>query len=71
MSLLPSIKEYLDLWSITPEEAWQPCLDVSTKSSSQRQTFWEYYKKQGFDFVYRKYFTDSYKVRLKRQIKRH
>ena len=70
MSLLPSIKEYLDLWSITPEEAWQPCLDVSTKSSSQRQTFWEYYKKQGFDFVYRKYFTDSYKVRLKRQIKK-
>lgn len=70
MKLLSDLNENLNLWPITHNEAWQPCLETATKSSSQRQLFWNEYKNKGFNFIYKKYFTDTYKVRLKRQIKR-
>ena len=70
MSLLSSIKEYLDLWSITPEEAWQPCLEKATMKAPLRDKFWNDYRQKGFSFVYRKYYTDSYKKRIKNNIKK-
>ena len=69
MNWLTELNENLNLWSITPEEAWQPCLEKVTIKAPLREQFWIDYNRKGFSFVYRKYFTDSYKTRLKRQIK--
>ena len=69
MKCISELSENIDLWTISPEEAWQPCLEKATISSPQRVLFWKDYENKGFNFVYRKYFTDSYKIRLKRKVK--
>lgn len=69
MNLLTELSESLNLWPITSEEAWQPRLEEAAIKAPLRDKFWSDYRRKGFLFVYRKYFTDSYKTRLKRQIK--
>lgn len=71
LELIDELSATLTLWPINQEEAWQPCLEYATCQSPLREQFWNDYRLKGFLFVYRKYFTDSHIVRIKRYIKRY
>ena len=69
-SLIKEIQSTLNIWPIAQEETWQPCLENPTVKAPKRTDFWNDYHQKGFKHVYRKYFTDSLKKRLKQRIKR-
>ena len=64
-----AIRQDLDVWSITEQEAMQPCLMYPTPANHRREEFWKYYHKKGFNAAYRKYFEDSLWQKTKKKIK--
>lgn len=66
-ALFQKIKDNADYWTITKEEALQPCLLHPTIQNPKRAEFWECYRDKGFKKVYAKYFAES-KVRILKKI---
>lgn len=69
MNLVDELSKSLNLWIITMQEAWQPCLERATVCSPLRNKFWKNYSQKGFLYVYKKYFADTYTTRIKYTIK--
>lgn len=70
MAFIDELNKTLYMWPITRQEALQPCLTKPTPCPPLREQFWNDYAQKGFLFVYNKYFTDTYIIKLKHQIKR-
>ena len=58
----------LDLYEITKEEALQPNLQRPTPELKNRNDFWQYYYKYGFEKSYKKYLSPH--ITVKTLIKR-
>lgn len=61
----------LQLWRITQEETWQPCLEAPTPVNSSRDIFWQVYLKKGYHYTFRKFFYVSKITRYKWFVKAH
>lgn len=57
-------------WTITKDEALQPCLCHVTKQSDRRGEFWKYYYENGFEKTYKNFFADSKYLIFKKIIKK-
>lgn len=69
VELMENICKNLDVWEINLKEAWQPCLEKPTSASPLRESFWKDYHSKGYHYVYRRYFTDSVRKKIKQGIK--
>lgn len=57
-------------WKLSEEEAFQPCLKSPVKANPNRELFWEYYNKKGFEAAYNKFFKTKLRTKVKRRIKK-
>ncbi len=63
------IKKSLDYRLSNTIECRQANLEAPTPKSELRESFWNDYKKNGIDFIMKKYGQDSMKVKIKRKMK--
>lgn len=68
--LFQEMKEQSSFWSISKDEAMQPCLRHQTAPNKEREQFWKYYHSCGFRKTYNLYFADSCYELVKKIIKR-
>ena len=64
LCLLNNIRDYVEMWKITKDEAWQPCLESPTLAHEKRDEFWEVYLKSGFMKAYRKFIYIPIRIRV-------
>ncbi|MDD2391373.1 MAG: Coenzyme F420 hydrogenase/dehydrogenase, beta subunit C-terminal domain [Bacilli bacterium] len=63
------IKENIDFWENKIEDSLQPNLISPTKKPLKREVFWEYYYKNGFLFIAKKYGGYNFKSYMKSKIR--
>ena len=61
----------LNLWVVTKDETWQPCLEEPTPCSPCRDEFWKLYYQKGYKKAFKKFFYVSKATRYKWWIKDH
>ena len=66
--LFKKIQSDLDYRLSNTTQCWQANLEAPTKKSEQREEFWSDYKKNGIDFVMKKYGTVSMKTKIKNKL---
>lgn len=66
--LFKKIQNDLDYRLSNKTQCWQANLEAPTKKSEQREEFWSDYKKNGIDFVMKKYGTDTMKTKIKNKL---
>lgn len=69
---LKSVISKLDIWELSAQDAWQPCLESPTKVSEKREDFWNSFYKNGGEMTFKKYcyvpLSTRYKWRIKDSI---
>lgn len=70
IDLLNEVKQEMNIWRVTKEQALQPCLQHAVAPNPKRSEFWSYYFKKGFKKSYKKYFADSNWQLFKNIVKR-
>jgi len=69
LKLFNKFKDYANYWSLSKEDALQPCLIHPTVQHPQRKEFWNFYQHYGFVKTYKKYFAESKIKIIKKLIK--
>lgn len=59
-NVFDSISSIVYSWEISEREAMQPCLQHPTNANPNRDDFWMFYNKYGFDATYKRYFIDHW-----------
>lgn len=62
--LLNDAHKSADIWEITKEQAWQPCLETPTLANEKREEFWKMYEKEGLVKAYEKFIYIPLRIRM-------
>ena len=62
--LLNDAHKSADIWEITKEQAWQPCLETPTLANEKREEFWKIYEKGGLVKAYEMFIYIPLRIRM-------